>query len=143
MSERNPGMRIASIGLSNRVGTDKNLNDAYIKTFEFPVVAVASAAEQDTGVEGPTESMQVIAAYLTVEDPEVTALTKTVDVGFGATSAGVLSATDVSAAGAVGSPVTAAINSTASNTFKYTLALATFAELKATCTVVALCVDSK
>jgi hypothetical protein len=130
-----PTSRFDAIGLSGRKGATPNLKDSYIKTVEFPVVAVASGAAQSTTVKTPTESIQVISAYLNVTTAEATAVTKTVDVGVTGVGAAVLNDADVSATGPVGTPITAAVPVTTGNVFTYTLAGADFAELVATCVV--------
>jgi hypothetical protein len=127
--------RLSKLGLSGKQGTSVNVNDPYIKTVEFPVVAIASGAAQDSGVLTPTLSMQVISAYLQVTTAEASAVTKTVDVGVTSQGAVVLNDADVSAIAADGTPVTAALDVSAGDTFTFTLAGADFAELEATCVV--------
>ena len=72
--------RFTKIGVSGAPNRGTNLNDPYIQTVEFPVVAVASAAAQLTTVKTPTQSMQVISSYLKITTAEATAVAKTVDI---------------------------------------------------------------
>jgi hypothetical protein len=126
--------RFTKLGTSGRTGTDANTEDSYIQTFEFPVVAVASSAEQDTGIAAPTKSIQVISAYLYVNTAEATALTKTLDIGTtSGTGADVLNDVSVAATGPVGTPITAAF--AGGGNWSYTLPLTTFAELDAVAVV--------
>ena len=120
-----------------------NASDTYIKTFEFPVVAVASAAAQSTGIFAGSQFVQVVSAVILVTTAEATAATKTVSIGIGAAGNNVLSGTSVAATGAVGTPVEAAIpTTTANNEFTYTLAGADFAQLVATAIVTCVCKDA-
>ena len=134
--------RFTKVGLQGRTGTPQNTLDSFVRTVEFPVVAVASAAAQNTGVLTPTESMQVISAYLKVTTAEATAAAKTVDVGVTATAAGVLNDTDTSATGNFGTPITAAISTVPGAEFTYTLAGADFVELDAVCVVTFIGIDA-
>ena len=133
--------RFTKIGVQGRTGTSENTQDTFIQTFEFPVVAVASAAEQDTGVVAPTDFLQVISAVLKVTTAEATAAAKTVDVGTTSGSgADILDDVSSAATGPVGTPITAAI--AGGGNFSYTLAGADFVELDAVCVVTALCSNS-
>lgn len=130
--------RFTKVGVSGRTGESEF--DSYIQTFEFPVVAVASGAAQDTGIATPDTFLQVISAVLVVDTEETTGTTKTVDIGTTSTAAGVINDADVSVAGVVGTPVTAAL--VGGGNFTYTLGSADFAELSAFCVVTALCSDA-
>lgn len=132
--------RFTKVGLQGRTGVSTNTKDAYLQTFEFPVVAVASAALQDTGIAAPSGDVQVVSAYLKVNTAEATSLTKTLTVGIVGAGANILAATSVAATGPVGTPVTAAFAGGAN--FSYTLATATFAELDAVCVVTVLATDA-
>ena len=133
--------RFTKIGTSGRTGTDQNTQDSYEQTFEFPVVAVASAAEQDTGVAAPTKAVQVLSAMLYVNTAEATAAAKTVDIGTTSGSgADALNDESVAATGPVGTPVTAAF--VGGGNWSYTLAGADFAELDAVCVVTVKAIDS-
>ena len=123
--------RINSLGLQGRTGVSTNTKDSFIKTYEFPITIVASTSAQSLGVVAP-KSVQAISAYIIVDAAEVTGATKTVSVGVVGAAASFLSAIDVSSTGAVGTPVTAALDNTAGATFAYTLGSADFAELDAT-----------
>lgn len=129
--------RFNAIGLAGSVGTDNNSQDTFIRTYEFPINAVASAAEQDTGIAAPTGSIQCLSAYIEVETEELTAAAKTVDVGIVGQGAVFLNDASVAATGPVGTPIMAAIAGGAN--FSFTLAGADFAELasKAVITVLA------
>lgn len=132
--------RLTELGLSGTQGTVNNSQDSYIKTFEFPVVAVASAAAQDTGIKAP-KTIQAIGAYLKVKTPEGTAATKTVSVGIVGAAASFLSAEDVSVATRVGTPVTAVRPNDSLANFAYTLAGADFVELDAICVLTVIASD--
>lgn len=135
-----PSRRI-KIGLQGRTGTDQNSQDSYIRTYEFPVVAVASSAEQDSGVAAPTKSVQVMSAYLYVNTAETTAAVKTLTVG--TTSGGgadALSTTSVAATGPIGDPVTSAF--VGGGNWSYTLVDTDFIELDAVCVVTVLATDA-
>lgn len=134
--------RLSKLGLSGAPGRGLNLNDSYIKTVEFPVVAVASGAEQLTTVKTPTQSMQVISSYLKITTAEVTAAAKTVDIGVTSQAAVIQNDSDVSAVGADGVPELAAINVSDGDVFAYTLVGADFAELVATCVVTYTGIDA-
>lgn len=133
--------RFTKVGTSGRTGTSSNTLDSYTQTFEFPVVAVASAAEQDTGVAAPTGIIQVMSAFLKVTAAEATAAVKTVDVGTTAgTGADALNDASVAATGPVGTPVTTAF--VGGGNWSYTLAGADFAELDAVCVVTVKATDA-
>ena len=134
--------RFNKIGVSGAPGRGVNLNDSYIKTVEFPVVAVASAAEQLTTVKTPTQSMQVISSYLKITTAEATAVTKTVDIGVTSQAAVIQNDSDTSAIGADGVPELAAFDVSEGDVFAYTLAGADFAELVATCVVTYTGIDA-
>ena len=132
--------RYKKVGLSGRTGVSTNTQDTYLRTYEFPVVAVASAAEQDTGIAAPTKSIQVVSAYLYVNTTEATAAVKTLDIGTTAGSgADAINDVSVTATGPVGTPVTAAF--TGGGNWSYTLAGADFAELDAVAVVTVLASD--
>lgn len=133
--------RFTKVGLQNRIGTAQNTQDSYLQTFEFPVAAIASAAEQDTGVAAPTKSIQVVSAYLYVNTAEASAAAKTLTVGTTTGSgADALGATSVAATGPIGTPVTAAF--VGGGNWSFTLAGADFAELDAVCVVTVLATDT-
>jgi hypothetical protein len=133
--------RFTKVGLQGRTGVVANTQDSYEQTFEFPVLAVASAAEQDTGIAAPTKSIQVLSAYLYVNTAEATAVAKTLTVGTTAGSgADALGATSVAATGPIGTPVTAAF--VGGGNWSFTLAGADFAELDAVCVVTVLATDA-
>lgn len=134
--------RFNSIGTAGRKETSTNVVDSCIKTVEFPITVVASATEQDTGIATPTASMQVLGSYLVIDTAETTGLTKTVDIGITSAGAVIQNATSVASAGAAGSPVTAAISTSGSTNFTYTLGSADFVELEATCVVTYIGVDA-
>lgn len=132
--------RFTKLGTSGRTGTVNNTQDSYLKTYEFPILAVASAAEQDTGVAAPTKAIQVVSAMLYVNTAEATAAAKTLTVG--TTSGGgadALAATSVAATGPIGTPVTVAF--VGGGNWSFTLAGADFAELDAVCVVTVLASD--
>ena len=132
--------RFTKVGLQGRTGTDTNSQDSYLQTFEFPVLAIASGAEQDTGIAAPTKSIQVVSAYLYVNTAEATGTTKTLTVGTTSGSgADALGASSVAATGVVGTPVTAAF--VGGGNWSFTLASANFAELDAVCVVTVLASD--
>lgn len=132
--------RVIKQGLQGRKGTDKNTQDSYLQTIEFPVAAIASAAEQDTGIEAPTKSIQIVSAYLYVGTEETTAAAKTLTVGTTTGSgADALGATSVAVTGPVGTPVTAAF--AGGGNWSFTLAGADFVELDATCVITVLATD--
>lgn len=131
--------RYSALGLAGSKDSVNNSQDTFIKTFEFDVNAVASAAEQDTGIAAPAGTIQVISAYLEVDTAEATAAAKTVSVGIVGQAAAFLGASDVSATGPVGTPVTAAIAGGAN--FSFTLAGADFVELVSRCVVTVLATD--
>jgi hypothetical protein len=60
---------------------------AVVKCITIPIVAVASVAEQDTGIDLPAKAI-VLGVYLDVTTAEVTGGTKTVDVGLKAGESG-------------------------------------------------------
>ena len=124
--------RYTKLGLSGRTGTANNTQDSYMQTFEFPVVATATASAIDTGIKAP-KTVQAYGAYLKINTAESTGITKTVSVGVVGASAAFLSAEDVSATGKVGTPVTAVYDNSALANFSYILGSADFAELDATC----------
>ena len=68
--------RLSKLGLQGRTGVPANTLDSYIQTVEFPVVAVASAAEQLTTVKTPTKSMQVISSTCKLPRQKVLQLLK-------------------------------------------------------------------
>lgn len=132
--------RFTKLGTSGRTGTVNNTQDSYLKTYEFPILAVASSAEQDTGIAAPTKTVQVVSAYLYVNTAETTGTTKTLTVG--TTSGGgadALGASSVASTGVVGTPVTAAF--IGGGNWSFTLASANFAELDAVCVVTVLASD--
>lgn len=132
--------RFNKVGFQGRTGTARNSQDASIRTYEFPVTAVASAAEQDTGIAAPVGDVQVVSAYLKVVTAEATAVTKTVDVGTTTgTGANILNDESVAATGPVGTPITAAF--AGGGNFSYTLAGADFAELDAIAVVTVMATD--
>jgi len=94
--------RFSKIGISGAPNRGANLNDPYIKTIEFPVVAIASTAEQLSTVKTPTQSMQVISSYLKITTAEATAAVKTIDIGVTSQAAVIQNDSDVSAIGADG-----------------------------------------
>lgn len=129
--------RYKALGLQGR---QDGHQDTFLKTYQFPVVAVASAAEQDTGVAAPAGTIQVVSAYLRVTTAEATAAAKTVEVGTTSGSgADILNDASVAATGPVGTPITAAF--AGGGNFSYTLAGADFAELDAVCVVTVLAAD--
>lgn len=132
--------RFNKVGLQGRTGTESNTQDTYLKTFEFPVTAVASAAAQDTGIAVPTGGFQAVSAFLIVKTAEATALAKTVSVGTTVDGQALNANTDVSAVGPVGTTATGA--TAGGGTFTYTLAGADFAELDAVCVVTLLAYDA-
>jgi hypothetical protein len=132
--------RFTKLGTSGRTGTSTNTQDSYTQTFEFPITIAASAAAQDTGIQAPL-NMQAMSAYLRIRTAEATGTTKTVSVGIVGASASFLSAQDVSAVGAVGTPVTAAVYNGSNVNFAYTLGSADFAELDATVVLTLKCSD--
>lgn len=132
--------RFTKVGTSGRPSTDNNTQDSYIQTFEFPVVAVASAAAQDTGIKAP-KTIQAISAYIKITTPEGTAATKTVSVGIVGAAASFLSDENVSVATRVGTPVTAVRPNDSSVNFTYTLAGADFVELDAICVLTVIASD--
>ncbi len=134
--------RYTKVGSSGRPSSETNLNDPYIQTVEFPLTIVASTSAQDTGVSTPTSSMQVIASWLKINTEETTGLTKTVDIGITGQGAVVQNDTSVASAGAAGTPLTAAISTSSSTNFTYTLGSADYAELDATCVVVFAGIDA-
>lgn len=141
--------RLNSLGLqgSKRQKDSKsnsvNASDTYIKTFEFPILAVASGAAQDTNIFAGSKVVQVLSAYIEVDTAEVTGTTKTVSVGVGGVANNVLNGASVAAVGVVGTPVTAAIpTTTANNEFTFTLGSADFAELVARAVVTCICKDA-
>lgn len=131
--------RFTRLGVAGRKDSANNSQDTYLQTFEFPVVAVASGAAQDTGVPVPTGTFQTVSAYLLINTAEVTGTTKTVTVGTTTAAGSILGATDVSATGPEGTPVQAA--TAGGGNFAYTLGSANFAELDAVCVVTLLCSD--
>ena len=132
--------RFTKVGLQGRTGVSTNTQDTYLQTFEFPVVAVASGALQDTGIAAPSGNVQVVSAYLNVTTAEATAAVKTLTVGVVGSGATVLGATSVASTGPVGTPVTAAFAGNAN--WSYTLVGADFAELDAVCVVTVLATDA-
>jgi len=132
--------RYSALGLQGRQATSENSLDTFIKVYEFPIDAVASGAEQDTGVAAPAGWFQVISAVIQVDTAEATGTTKTVDVGTTSGSgADILNDASVAATGPVGTPVTAAV--AGGGNFSFTLGSADFAELDATCVVYVLAKD--
>ncbi len=131
--------RFNALGLSGRKETENNSQDSFIKTYEFDINAIASGAEQDTGIAAPAGNIQLISAYIDVTTAEATAAAKTVDVGIIGQGAVFLNDADVSATGPVGTPVTAAIAGGAN--FSFTLAGADFAELASKCVITVLATD--
>lgn len=127
--------RYNSIGLSGRKDSETNIVDSAIKTVEFPLTVVASGSAQDTGIAAPLASIQVLGSYIRINTAEVTGTTKTVSIGITGSNASIQSGTDVSAAGTAGTSVGAALSSSASTNFTYTLGSADFVELDATCVV--------
>ncbi len=127
--------RLLELGLSGRKGQSPNLNDSYIKTVEFPVVAVGTTTAQDSGILTPTKSMQVISSYLQITTAEATAVVKTIDIGVTSQAAVIQNDSDVSAVGADGVPELAAFDVSAGDTFTYSLVDTDFVELVATCIV--------
>ena len=132
--------RYLALGLTGKQSSTDNEQDSFIKTFEFNINAIASGAEQDTGIAAPSGIIQVISAYIDVGTAEVTGTTKTVDVGIVGQPAVFLNDADVSATGPSGTPVTAAISGGAN--FSFTLASANFAELVSRCVVTVLATDA-
>jgi hypothetical protein len=133
--------RLKKLGLQDGLHPTKNTQDSYLQTFEFPVVAVATAAEQDSGVVAPTKSVQVVSAYLYVNTAEATAAVKTLTIGTTSGSgADALGATSVAATGPVGTPVAAAF--VGGGNWSYTLVDTDFIELDAVCVVTVLATDS-
>ena len=131
--------RFNRIGLAGRKSA-KNVKDPFVQTIEAPIVAVASAAQQDTGIPLPDGGIQEISAFIKVDSPEVTGTTKTVNVGvFGGSATAFLSAADVSTVGVTGETLISAVN-TSDDTIGYTLGSANFAELEGTLvlTIIAL-----
>lgn len=125
--------RFTKIGLSGRIGKN-NTQDSFIQTFEFPIQAIDSDTEQDTGIKAP-KTIQAIGAYINVITAESTAIVKTVSVGIIGASTVFLISEDVSATGPVGTPVTAAYDNSALANFSFILGDALFEELEATCVV--------
>lgn len=132
--------RFTKVGTSGKTGVASNTQDSYLQTFEFPVVAVASDAEQDTGVAAPTKAVQVVSAMLYVNTAEATAAVKTLTVGTTAGSgADALGATSVASTGPVGTPVTAAF--VGGGNWSYTLVDTDFAELDAVAVITVKAID--
>jgi len=131
-----------SFGQRDSQSNGTNTRDTFIKTFEIPLIRVASGALQTTNIEAGSKSIQVISAYIDVVTAEATAATKTLTVGIGGAAANILGATSVAATGAVGTTLLPAIKlTTANNKFTYTLAGADFAEFVGTAIVTAVCSD--
>lgn len=131
--------RFSALGVAGGKDRPTNTKDTFIKTFEFDINAVASAAEQDTGIAAPAGTIQVISAYIEVEVAEFTAAATTIDVGIVGQAAVILNDADVAATGPVGTPVTAAYAGGAN--FSFTLAGADFVELVSRCVVTVLATD--
>lgn len=122
------GTRFNQVGLAGRRGS-LNKADSFIKTIEAPIVAVASAAQQDTGIALPDGGVQPISAFIQVTTAEATASVTTVDVGiFGGGGAEFLDNADVQSVGLGGTAVGKAVN-TLGSTIGYTLESANFADL--------------
>ncbi len=133
--------RFTKVGLSGRTGVSTNTQDTYIRTYEIPVTAVASAAEQDTGIAAPTGFIQVISALLVVTTAEATAAVKTLDLGTTSGSGDdALDGVSVAALGPVGTPSTDAF--VGGGNWSYTLADDDFEELEAVAVVTVLASDS-
>jgi hypothetical protein len=126
--------RFDKVGLLGRTGVAANETDAYMEAVEFDVTAVASAAEQDTGIAAPTGTIQVTSAYLIVKTAEAAAAVKTLDVGTTAGSgADALNDVSVAATGPVGTPVQAAF--VGGGNWSYALAGADFTGVDARCII--------
>ncbi len=129
--------RLDSLGLAGRPSST-NLSNTFIKTVEAPVVAVASASEQDTGVLIPSDAVQLVSAVLDVDTAETTATVKTLTVGvFGGDADAFMTATSGAATGFAGVPVQVPVNG--GGNIGYTLAGADFAELDARAVLTFLC----
>jgi hypothetical protein len=120
-----------SICVSGQKGRGNNTQNSYMKTYEFPVVAVASASAQPVGITAP-KTVQAIGGYLKVNTAEATGTTKTVSVGVVGAAAQFFATMDVSSTGPVGTPVTGVYDNSAGADFAYILGSADFAELDAT-----------
>ena len=119
-----------------------NTADTFVKTFEIPLTRVASGAAQTTAIEAGTRWLQVLSAAIIVDVAEAVGVTKTISIGIGAGAANVMTATSVASTGAVGSPVTAAINvNTANNKFTYTLGSADWTTFQGRAIVTAICAN--
>lgn len=119
--------RFDQIGTAGSKGGSNTL-DPFLKTVQVPVVAIASGAEQDTGIAIPSDAVQLVSAVVDVITPEATAVAKTLTVGvFGGDADGFMTATSVAASGFVGAPIQVPVNG--GGNIAYTLAGADFAEL--------------
>lgn len=128
--------RYTRVGTSGPKGPD-SLTDSFIQTIVAPIAAVASAAQQDTGVELP-EHFKAISAFINVAVAEVTASVKTVDVGiFGGAETRFLDDTTVDSVNWHGS-----LNNTQTHnggaTVGFTLAGADFVELEGEIVIVGI-----
>lgn len=131
-----------AFGQKDAATNSVNTQDTFIKTFEIPLTRVASAAAQTTTIEASTKWLQVLSAAIIVDVAEAVGVTKTISIGIGGVSTNVMAATSVAATGAVGSPVTAAINvTTANNKFTYTLGSADWTAFQGRAIVTAICAN--
>ncbi len=122
--------RFSKVGLHGRKGTLNNQTDTFLQTIEIPINAIADATAQDSGVPLPGPNSVLVSAVIQVDVAEVTAVTKTVEVGIvGGTGSELMTGVDLSAIGWFGTPVAAPINAPANISF--TLAGSDFVELKA------------
>ena len=126
--------RFDQIGISGR----KSGSDPFLKVVQVDVVAVASAAEQDTSIAIPSDAVQLISAVIDVITPESTAAAKTLTVGsFGVNDDAFMAATSVAATGFAGVPINTPVNG--GGTISYKLAGADFVELDAVAILTFLC----
>ena len=122
-----PRNRYTAIGLCGRQSDEGNELDSFIKTYEINLKPVPTIEIQDTGIVAPTGYLQVISAFIVVENSE-DGLSPTVSIGL-ASSDELFNSSDVSNPGVIEiesySPIAGGGN------FKYKLSGADFSTLKA------------
>lgn len=96
--------RFNKVGSSGNRGSDNNIVDSYLQTFEFGLTFQAGAMFFDTGIELPN-IVQTSNAFIIVDTPESTGLTKNIQVGVSGKTDAFLGSTDVSAVGPIGTPL--------------------------------------
>lgn len=131
--------RFTKVGYTKGGKFGENVGDYYTRTYTAPVTLVASAAEQDTGIQLPPGV--VLGTSIKVNTAEVTGLTKEVDVGVSGVSSTYLATNlNVSATGFKPAIPGQAIDTAANLT--YTLGSADFAELEAEIVVYMIASDN-